>query len=111
MNKIKTDYSDDKDLNQVKTNYKDNKDNIEIETHYESNEDDIEIETNYGNDKENIVLEVATCRNLLLLYLSSTNILDSSNEIASIAKFDIIQSSLSTNPMAISPSFLISTTN
>lgn len=111
LNKIKTDYGDNKNLNQVKTNYGNNKDDIQIETNYNNNEDSFEIETNYSNNVEMILLEATACLILLLPHLHLTNDLDLGNDIASMAEFDMMQSSLPANPIAVGLNFLISATN
>lgn len=111
LNEIKTDYGDDKDLNQVETNYGDNKDNIDIETNLEDNENNVEIQTNYGDDENIIFLKVAALCNSPLPDSRSTNISDPSNETRSIAEFDMMQSSPSTNPMSVGPNLLTSASN
>ena len=111
MNKIETDYRNNKDLNQVKSNYKDNKDNIEIKTNYSNNKDNFKFKTNDGIDKENILLKAVICHSLLSLYSRLTNVLYLSNNIVSLAKFNIMQSSLFTNLMTVSLSVLINITN
>ncbi len=111
LNKIETDYRNNKDLNQVETNYGDNEDNIEIETNYEGNEDNVEIQTNYNDDDESIFLETAACHNLSLPHSYPTNIPDLNNEIASMAEFDMMRSSLLVDPMVVGPDLLTSAAN
>ena len=100
LNNIEIDYRDDKNLNQVNIDYRDNKNDIKIE-----------IKTNYGNEKKNIFLKIAAHCNRLLPHPHLANILDPSNKTTSIAKFDIIQSSLLANLMVVGLGFLTSTAN
>ncbi len=111
LNEIETDYRNNKDLNQVETDYEEDDDNIEIETNYEDNEDDVEIETDYGNDEESIFLEVAARRNPLPSHSRPANILDPSNETASMAEFYMMRSSPPTDPMVVGPGLLTSAAN
>lgn len=111
LNEIQTDYGDDKDLNQVETDYGDDEDNIEIETNYEDNKDNIEIETDYGNDEKSIFLEAAACRNPPLPYPRLANVPDPSDKTASMAEFDMMQSSPPANPIAVDPGLLTSAVN
>ena len=111
LNKIETDYEDNKDLNQVETNYEDNKDNINIETNYSNNEDNVEVKTDNNDDEKNIFLEVATCHIPSLLRLRLADVPDPDNDIASMAKFDMMRSSPPADPMAVGPGLLTSAAN
>lgn len=111
LNNIEIDYRDDKNLNQVNIDYGDNKNDIKIEINHRNNKDKLEIKTNYGNEKKNIFLKIAAHCNRPLPHPRLANILDPSNKTTSIAKFDIIQSSLLANLMAVGLGFLTSTAN
>ncbi len=111
LNEIETDYGDDKDLNQVETDYRDDKNNIEIETNYKNNKDDVEIETDYGNDEKGIFLKAAACHNPSLSHPRPANVPDPNDKIASIAKFNMMQSSLLADSMAVGPNLLTSVAN
>lgn len=111
LNKTKLDYENDKNQNQVEIDYKNYKKDIEIKTNYKDNKNYVKIETNYSDDKENIFLEVIACYNLLLSYSCLANVQNSSNEIIRIAKFDIMQSNSSIDPIAVGFSLLTSTVN
>lgn len=111
LNEIKTDYRDNKDLNQVETNYGDSKDDINIETDYGDNENDVKVKIDYGKDEESIFLEVAARHIPSLPRSCLADIPDPGNDTASIAKFNIMRSSLAADSMAVGPGLLTSAAN
>lgn len=91
-------FGDNEDLNKYKTNYRDNK-------------NDFDIGTDYNNNEESIFLEVAAHQKLSLLHPHRAIIPNLDDDIVSIAKFDIMQSSLPADAMIVSLSLLSSEAN
>lgn len=109
--RLKRNYEDNKKLNKVETNYRAYKDKIKIKIHNGNNKDNIEVKTNYNNNKKKCFLKIIICHILLLTPCYLANILDLKNNMANIAKFDIIILDSSINFIAIGLNFLIHITN